>query len=1373
VLAIPSPDVLLNLFASAGQMLGLLALALGGGAFVRRRSTVGGAAVRPTSRWPFLVAVGLFLSVSCGFLLYHLHCEDLTNQRLRTNLVRKSVEGAKGVGDTSLKTLSFSGQMKHSRGISTDALQAAIEQGNALNLIDVREPEEVEMGQVDGTWARRYPDLQVDQSGLVVDGKQTVLLCESGNRSSELSNWFFDRGITTHFMIGGMEKWVAEGRPMTGQRADSTDIRATPWYPQKEILLDTPEVMDLYTKQGALFVDVRYPQEFEREHLPGAINVTLRKLTWPEAEAAVRELPKRPIIAVCYDKRSSFYGLLLGLRLHRLGADFRGRYTVPQEFTMPVADSPWVAEWKKDRDGNSLFGLVGSSVGSIVTWLADRTGLLLAILLVAFLLRVAMLPFSLFAERDQWVQRRLAPVFAQLKEQWANDSEVWRREAMRRLRRGGVSPLRNLVGALLQIGLFAAAFAAIDTVAAAHAAPVLWFDLSAADPIYVLPVLFGVVMAAFVRLQQQNKRRWVLPLVFVLVITALVWESRAGVQLYLMASLGLMALQTILQRRWLGRQKRVVAARPAPLRFVPLQAAGQHADLGNKAVRLGCLLEAGLPVPPGFVVPALLACTEDALRQACAQAGITRAAVRSSAVGEDGALSSMAGMFRTELDVATPHVNAAIGRVRNSYGGRMGGVVVQQFRQAEWSGVLFTVDPAHAGRMLVELVEGGCDALVSGRTTPKSFRFGRATNEQLGGEKPPIALAELIALGKKVEALFGCPQDIEWVCAGGRFQLVQARDITRLPQNGPQAEVEAERHRLLQHFAGAEPRETVLEQTEIAELLPAPSGYSFALFQSLWEAGGSVDRACRSHGLPYDAGVDDQPFVQQAFGRCFVDLRQRRLRNSKSLSALASFRMATSAQCLEDEWRAQQPARLQRVTQLAAIDPARLPEADLLRLCEDVRANFVEQTYAQAEAINTAAGFFVDAARRLADRAGLDAAALLRDPLGNVVSRALILLSGRGSAQERTQAFLESFGHRALHDFELSEPRYQEQPQTVAKLQLRGKARGVTAVVGLDSLPKMLRTAVLRARRFQALKEDAKHEAMREIAVLRNLLRHAGERFQLGDGVFELTPAEVRRLMEPEFRAAAPALVAARSARRQKWLEIEVPTALSASILETLGEEVVIAPAAPGVMKGTCVAGSREVTGRVRVVRSPDQLDELQPGEVLVARCTDPCWMSAFTVGAGLITEIGGWLSHAAIQAREHDLATVVGVAGATRRLRTGDVVCLKRNGVVELVPERRQPRPQVDLLGELRVAGQRLAVHVRDLSAGGACIEIKDPRQLPDGAFEMRFGSEIAQASLAWRNCARAGVKFDTVRFLKPVDAPENAEALRASLRGRLTSGR
>lgn len=125
------------------------------------------------------------------------------------NWLRKSTEGAKAVGDTSLKTLSFSGQSQHPRGVTTDQLDQWIASGAQLNLVDVREPEEVEMGQIPGTWARRYPDLQVDASGLEVPGKRTVLLCESGNRSSELCDWFFERGLATHFMVGGYEKWVA------------------------------------------------------------------------------------------------------------------------------------------------------------------------------------------------------------------------------------------------------------------------------------------------------------------------------------------------------------------------------------------------------------------------------------------------------------------------------------------------------------------------------------------------------------------------------------------------------------------------------------------------------------------------------------------------------------------------------------------------------------------------------------------------------------------------------------------------------------------------------------------------------------------------------------------------------------------------------------------------------------------------------------------------------------------------------------------------------------------------------------------------------------------------------------------------------------
>ncbi|MFY9340868.1 MAG: PEP/pyruvate-binding domain-containing protein [Planctomycetota bacterium] len=1362
MLAIPSPDVLLNLFASAGQLLGLLALALGGGAFVKQRNSIGGKPVRATSRWPFLVSVGLLLSVSCGFLLYFLHVQDVNNQRLRTNLVRKSMEADKAVGDTSLKTLSFSGQSKHPQGVTTDTLAQWLDEGKPLNIIDVREPEEVEMGQIAGAWARRYPDLQVDHAGLVVDGKATLLVCESGNRSSELVDWFGKRGIATHFVVGGYEKWVAEYRPMTGQRADGSEIRATPDFPQKQILLDTPEVVALFTEQQALFVDVRYPEDFARGHLPGAVNIPLRKMLAAEADAALRELPARPIVTVCYDKRSSFYGLLAGLRLHRMGKDFRGRYTVPHEFALPAAEGAWVAAWKADREGDTLFGKVGTSVGALVAWLAERFGLLAAIVLLVVLLRTAMLPFSLFAERDQWAQRRFAPRLQELKAQWAHDPMVWRREAMRALKAAGVSPLRNLVGALVQIALFAAAFAGVNEIAGKAPLAVLWFDLSLADASGVLPLLFGLVMAGFVRQQQQNKRRWVLPAVFVIGMTALVWQSRAAVLLYLIASLGLMAAQTWLQRRWLARGHRqgMPVALPAPVALVPLERAGDHPELGNKAVRLGRMLTAGLPVPAGFVVPTGIPLTDPALARAAARARIETAAVRSSAVGEDSATASMAGMFRTELDVPVPALAVAVGRVIASYRGRSGGVVVQSFRRAQYSGVLFTVDPAHAGRLLVELVAGGCDELVSGRATPKSFRFGRVTRELVGEQAPPLPLDDLLALAARVEALFGRPQDIEWVHADGRFQLVQARDITVQPgQDKKAAAIEAERGRLLAAFAASPADEVVLEQTEISELLPAPTTYSLALFQSLWEAGGTVDRACRSLGVPYDVGVDAPPLVQTAFGRCYVATAQRRARSRRALSGLTSFRLATTAQGLEAGFVAAQTERTQRIVRLSAIDPALLPDAELLALCDEVRAHFVEDTYAEAEAINVVAAFFVDAARRQAQKAGLDFAALLRDPAGNVVSRAFAHLAGPGSDDSRIDAFLRDFGHRARHDFELAEERYREERSRLHGMLARGEARPAAAeVAAVVPGSRLLVTAVQRAKRCQALKEECKHAAMRELALLRSLLVHVGARFGLGDRVFDLSPAEVARLLEPETRAKALATARQRASLRTALLAVEVPAKLTRASLERLGEVEVVLPAAAG-LTGTCVAGSREVVGRVRVLESADQLGDLQPGEILVTRCTDPCWLPAFASARGLITEIGGWLSHAAIQAREHDLATIVGVERATRRLRTGDVVCLRRDGIVVLVPERRRPRQPVDVAGELRLGARSQAIRVRDLGVDGALIEVGNPAELPDTPFELHFGGEAHAASVVWRNCTRAGVKFDSV-LPAPGTAVSNGES-------------
>lgn len=83
------------------------------------------------------------------------------------------------------------------------------------------------------------------------------------------------------------------------------------------------------------------------------------------------------------------------------------------------------------------------------------------------------------------------------------------------------------------------------------------------------------------------------------------------------------------------------------------------------------------------------------------------------------------------------------------------------------------------------------------------------------------------------------------------------------------------------------------------------------------------------------------------------------------------------------------------------------------------------------------------------------------------------------------------------------------------------------------------------------------------------------------------------------------------------------------------------------------------VEGPVRLLRSEHDLGDLRPGEVLVCRITAPSWGPAFSVAAGVVTDIGGMMSHAAIVCREYGLPAVVGTGFATVRLHTGDRVRL------------------------------------------------------------------------------------------------------------------
>jgi len=98
--------------------------------------------------------------------------------------------------------------------------------------------------------------------------------------------------------------------------------------------------------------------------------------------------------------------------------------------------------------------------------------------------------------------------------------------------------------------------------------------------------------------------------------------------------------------------------------------------------------------------------------------------------------------------------------------------------------------------------------------------------------------------------------------------------------------------------------------------------------------------------------------------------------------------------------------------------------------------------------------------------------------------------------------------------------------------------------------------------------------------------------------------------------------------------------------------EAAYATAAAGGIRGT-PASPGVARGNARVLRTPVGA-QLEPGEVLVAPATDPGWTPLFLTASALVMEMGGMMSHGAVVAREYGIPAVVGVAGATERIVTG-----------------------------------------------------------------------------------------------------------------------
>jgi phosphohistidine swiveling domain-containing protein len=109
-------------------------------------------------------------------------------------------------------------------------------------------------------------------------------------------------------------------------------------------------------------------------------------------------------------------------------------------------------------------------------------------------------------------------------------------------------------------------------------------------------------------------------------------------------------------------------------------------------------------------------------------------------------------------------------------------------------------------------------------------------------------------------------------------------------------------------------------------------------------------------------------------------------------------------------------------------------------------------------------------------------------------------------------------------------------------------------------------------------------------------------------------------------------------------------------------------PATTGEVRGLA-ASAGVVEGPARYVQSLDEFDQVQDGEILVCRMTNPAWVVLFTKIAGLVTEAGGAVSHPAVVAREFGIPAVVGTTNAGERIATGDRVRVNgTTGVVEIL---------------------------------------------------------------------------------------------------------
>ncbi|MFF5289787.1 rifamycin-inactivating phosphotransferase [Paractinoplanes globisporus] len=598
-------------------------------------------------------------------------------------------------------------------------------------------------------------------------------------------------------------------------------------------------------------------------------------------------------------------------------------------------------------------------------------------------------------------------------------------------------------------------------------------------------------------------------------------------------------------------------------------------------------------------------------------------------------------------------------------------------------------------------------------------------------ERPALTdaqVVELVRLGRRIEEHFGRPQDIEWCLAGDDFSVVQSRPITTLfpipaSSDGENHVYLSVGHQQMMTDAMKPLGISVWQMTAAGSMLESGG----RLFVDATPQLASPDRRAaflemvgRGDPLFRDAleTVLDRGFIREvpdaaAVGRSSVHPANPSIASDPAIVTGLIERTEESLAALRRDIATKTgPALFEflpeafREHKRVLTDPLSM-QAIMAGMGATWWLNdHLEEWLGEKNAADT---LTLSAPHNITSEMGLallDVADVIR-PYPEVVAflqgvgdesflDELPKLAGGTEARDAIEAYLDRYGMRCAGEIDITRPRWSERPTTLVPLILdniklfepgaaerrfeqgrrEAESKRQEVLERLRALPdgeqKAEETAGMidRLRTFIGYREYPKYGIIARYFVYKQaLLAEADRLVRAGvladrEDIFYLSLQELQEVVRAG--AADGRLIQRRKEAFRAYQALTPPRVLTSE-----GEAISGAYRRDGVPAGALVGlpvSPGTVEGRARVILDMAEAD-LEAGDILVTAFTDPSWSPLFVAVAGLVTEVGGLMTHGAVIAREYGLPAVVGVAGATQLIADGQRIRVHGNeGYVEIL---------------------------------------------------------------------------------------------------------